>query len=58
MRRCRKRFTILAAGGVRITWDCGAEKVCPDETAVDLEVLADHLADVAHRHRHHLTHKE
>lgn len=57
MRRCARRFTILAAGGVRITWDCGAERDVPDETAIDVEVLADRLADVTHHHHHH-HHKE
>lgn len=44
-------------GGVRITWACGAEKVLPDEIAVDVEILLDRTADLSHHHRHHL-HKE
>ena len=41
-----------------IRWDCGAEKVVANETAVDVEVLADHTADVSHHHHHHHLHKE
>lgn len=58
MRRCGRRYLILADGGVRVTWDCGAEKVVTDETAIDVEVLADHTADIAHHHKRHLHHKE
>lgn len=43
---------ILAGGGIRIRWACGAVKDCPDETAVDVEYLADHLPQ-QHHHRHH-----
>lgn len=46
---CGRRFTVLADGGVRVTWDCGATMEAPDETAIDVEVLADHLP----RHHHH-----
>lgn len=51
---CGRRFTVLADGGVRVTWDCGATMVSKDETAVDVEVLADHLPR-QHHHRpwHH-----
>ena len=56
-RRCARTFVILANGGVKVKWACGAEKVMPNETAVDVEVLADHLRDVSHHHHHHL-HKE
>ena len=56
-RRCRRRFIIRSEGGVLIRWACGAEKVVANETAVDVEVLADHLRDVSHHHQHHL-HKE
>jgi hypothetical protein len=55
---CARRFVFLAAGGVRVVWACGAEKDFPDEPAVDVEFLTDHLADVTHHHRHHLHHKE
>lgn len=57
-RRCLRRFVVLAAGGVRIRWACGAEKVVAEETAVDVEFLVDHTADLSHHHRHHLHHKE
>lgn len=56
-RRCPRRFTILPGEGVRISWACGATKVVADETAVDLEYLADHLDDVNHHHKHR-HHKE
>jgi hypothetical protein len=57
MRRCGRTFTLLAGGGVRVRWDCGAHKDYPHETAVDVEYLADHLP-TAHHHHRHLTHKE
>jgi hypothetical protein len=57
VRRCARRFVLLAAGGVLIRWACGAEKVIADEPAVDVEVLADHTADISHHHKH-LHHKE
>lgn len=57
-RHCGRRFVLLATGGVKVRWACGAEKALPDETAVDVEVLADRTADLSHHHRHHLTHKE
>ena len=41
-----------------VKWACGAEKVMADETAVDVEYLADHLSDVSHHHHPHLHHKE
>lgn len=56
-RRCSRTFVLLAGGGVKVRWACGAEKVMADETAVDVEYLADHLSDVGHHHKHHL-HKE
>jgi hypothetical protein len=56
-RRCARRFTLLAGGGVRVRWACGTEKDFPDEAAVDLDYLADHLPQ-HHHHKHHLTHKE
>lgn len=57
-RHCPRRFILRAEGGVRIVWACGAELVAADETAVDVEYLADHLADVSHhhKHRHHKEH--
>lgn len=57
-RRCSRRFTFLLDGGVRIVWACGAEKVLPDESAVDVEILLDRTADLSHHHKHHLHHKE
>lgn len=46
---------LLAEGGVRITWDCGAVRDVPNVTgAVDVAILAERFADVAHHHRHHL----
>ena len=56
-RSCRRTFVLLSAGGVLVKWDCGAELVVADETAVDVEYLADHCP-TAHRHHHHLIHKE
>ena len=53
IRRCTRTFTILAEGGVRIDWACGAHKVDRTEDAVDVEYLADHLP-THHHHRHHL----
>lgn len=55
-RHCERTFVILAEGGVRIRWTCGASVDFPNETAVDVDVLADHLP-TTHHHRHHL-HKE
>lgn len=49
---CARRFTILADGGVRVTWACGATATHRGETAIDVEVLADHLP----RHHHHRWH--
>ena len=56
-RRCTRRFVLLAEGGVKVLWSCGAALVVANETAVDLEYLADHLP-THHHHKHHLTHKE
>ncbi len=57
-RRCARTFRLLAEGGVRITWHCGAERVIADETAVDVEVLADHLPTHHHHHVHLPTHRQ
>lgn len=57
LRSCRRRFVLLAAGGVRVRWACGTVRDFPDETAVDVEVLADHLPR-SHHHHHHLHHRE
>lgn len=54
-RSCTRRFTVLGDGGVRITWSCGARLDVLDETAVDVEILADHLP-TTHHHHHHLPH--
>lgn len=54
-RRCVRRFTILTAGGVRCVWACGAHRDFPDEVAIDVEFLADHLP-TSHHHRHRLPH--
>lgn len=56
MRRCVRTFTILAGGGVKVRWACGAEKVIADEIAVDVEMLADHTSDMPHHHHRHLHH--
>ena len=56
-RRCARRFIHMADGGIKVVWTCGAEREFPDETAVDVEYLADHLP-AQHHHKHHLTHKE
>ena len=56
-RHCLRRFILRAEGGVLVRWACGAALVVADETAVDVEYLADHLP-THHHHKHHLTHKE
>lgn len=58
VRRCGRHFELLAQGGVRCRWDCGAERVYPDESAVDVEYLADHLPEHHHHHPHLHHHKE
>ena len=57
-RRCARRFIHLATGGVKVRWACGAEKVLPDEIAIDVEILIDRTVDLSHHHKHHLHHKE
>lgn len=52
-RPCERRFTLLAAGGVLTRWSCGTQRVDRDETAVDVEYLADHLSPAHHHHHHH-----
>jgi hypothetical protein len=47
---CRKRFVLRAEGGVLIRWACGAELIAPDETAVDVEILAER--PYSHHHHH------
>lgn len=56
-RRCPRKFLILAAGGVRCLWACGAQQDFPTETAVDVEPLESRI-DQHHKHRPHLRHKE
>ena len=56
-RRCPRAFVLRSEGGVLVRWACGAEREFPDEPAVDVEYLADHLP-THHHHKHHLTHKE
>jgi hypothetical protein len=57
VRACPRRFMLLAQGGVRISWGCGAVKDVANETgAVDMDILAERFADVDHHHRHHLHH--
>lgn len=48
---CRPRFELLSAGGVRVSWPCGAELVNAEETAVDVELLRDRFPS---HHHHHL----
>lgn len=50
---CPRRFIMLAAGGVRVRWACGAETVNPRETGVDLLVLAE---KAEYDHHHHVLH--
>lgn len=57
-RGCKRTFILRSEGGVLVRWACGAEKVCLDETAVDIDLLADHLKDLSHHHHPHLHHKE
>jgi hypothetical protein len=51
--RCGRTFTILADGGVKATYDCGAVVVHLDETAVDVRLLEERFSH-EHHHRHHL----
>jgi len=53
---CPRTFVLRAEGGVLVRWACGAEKVSPEEPAVDVEVLADRYP-AAHHHQHHLRHR-
>jgi hypothetical protein len=50
---------LLAEGGYRVTWDCGAVKVRGQGTGVwefvDLELL-DAEVGHEHQHRHHMPH--
>jgi len=50
---CPRRFVLRAEGGVRVVWACGASRVFADETAVDVEILADHLPTAHHHHHRH-----
>ena len=56
-RRCKRTFVLLAGGGVKVRWACGAERDYPRETRVDVDDLAEHLP-THHHHKHHLHHKE
>lgn len=47
---CARTFVLLAEGGVKVRWACGAEYVSKDEAAVDVAVLA---ANLPTHHRHH-----
>jgi hypothetical protein len=58
MRRCARRFIHLADGGVRVVWACGSQKDFPDETAVDVDILADHLPTHHHHHAHLPHHRQ
>jgi hypothetical protein len=49
---CSRTFTLLADGGVLVHWTCGAEAVDREETAVDVDVLADRFP----QHHHHRLH--
>ena len=57
MRRCRRTFVLLAAGGVKVRWACGAEVVVADETAIDVDILAERPA-LSHHHHKYLHHRE
>lgn len=54
---CPRSFLFLMDGGVRVRWACGATLERPDETAVDVEILRDHIPQ-DHHHRHHLRHRD
>lgn len=60
MRRCNRRFIHLADGGVRVIWNCGAQKDFPDvdERMVDVDILADHLPTWHHHHVHLPHHRQ
>ena len=49
---------LLSDGGVKVRWACGAEKVLPDEIAVDVEILVDRTVDLSHHHHPHLHHRK
>ena len=53
MHLCERTFTVLADGGVKVTFACGAELVRREESAVDVELLRERFPQ-AHQHRHHL----
>ncbi len=50
---CPRRFTLLAEGGVTVTYCCGEALTLADETAVDLDVLEDHVPSAHHHRRLH-----
>lgn len=61
--RCPRKITLLADGGYRVTWDCGAVKVGGRQTGdidaaweyVDMEFLATEVG-TWHQHRLHVPH--
>jgi hypothetical protein len=54
---CPRSFTLLAEGGVRVRWGCGAEVVDRKETAVDVAVLRERAAFQDHHHVLHMPHR-
>lgn len=48
---CPRRFTVLADGGVRASYACGADVVDLEETAVDVELLDERFSRAHHHHR-------
>lgn len=50
---CSRTFVLLAEGGVKAMWACGAEVVRPDETAVDVELLRERIPAEHHHHHWH-----
>lgn len=53
---CPRRFTLLADGGVRVSYACGEVVVVQSETAVDVAVLEDHISRTHHHRRLHHRH--
>ncbi len=52
-RDCPREFALLAAGGVLVTYACGAQVAFDDETAVDVDVLEARLPRAHHHYLHH-----
>lgn len=49
---CPRRFILRAEGGVIVRWQCGATLERPDEKAIDVEILVEHIPQDHHHHWH------